>query len=198
MRRSGSSDRCRGTGSRGQSRPPAHDGKPAVVEYTDIDYADYVDQALAGKLSATLTSRIDFSQYTQRVLAMAAIYWGLGIRFPPETNSKGHKVSYFQRIQNFLLAKARWNVLEFRLVEPGTPDAALLDTAAKASAVATTGDGPVFWSALYRAGRDLQSPDSFRKRHVEIAEEVHAFTDLVHVYIEREEGQWAAQAIPTS
>ncbi len=113
-------------GIKGPIRLPPQEGKPAVVEYTDIDYADYVDQALAGKLSATLTSRIDFARYTQRVLAMAAIYWGLGIRFPPEINSKGDKVSYFQRIQNFLLAKARWNVLEFRLVEPGTADAALL------------------------------------------------------------------------
>ncbi len=38
----------------------------------------------------------------------------------------------------------------------------------------------------------------FRKRHVEIVEEVHAFTDLVHVYLLREGAEWAAQAIPTS
>lgn len=185
-------------GIKGPIRLPAHDGKPAVVEYTDIDYADYVDQALAGKLSAKLTARIDFEQYTQRVLAMAAIYWGLGIRFPPELNSKGHKVSYFQRIQNFLQAKARWNVLEFRVVEPGGGDAALFEAATKTSGVARTGDGPIFWSALYRAGHTRQSPDSFRKVHVDIAEEVHAFTDLVHVYMLREGGEWAAQAIPTS
>ena len=168
-------------------------GPSSVVEYTDIDYSDYVDQALAGKLTAALTSRIDVGEYTRRVLAMAWTYWALGLRLPPPTGPDGKPMSFFQRVQTFLLAKAEWNVLSFRVVPLDDPG---LETALAATGTTLQG-GNVYGGTVFRHGADNDGP-TFTLRHVEILEEADFYTDLATMLITRGGAAWQATAIPTS
>jgi hypothetical protein len=169
------------------------EGASSVIEYTDIDYADYVDQALANRLTASLTSLVDAGEYTRRVLAMAWVYSALGLRLPPPEDPGGKPMSFFQRVQTFLLAKAAWSVLSFRVVPP--------DDAGYQSALASTGavqDGAhVYGGTLFRHGADNDGP-TFRLRHVEILEEAEFYTDLTTVLIARGGTAWMAEPIPTS
>jgi hypothetical protein len=169
------------------------EGPASVVEYTDIDYADYVDQALARKLTAALTARIDYGEYSRRVLAMAWLYWALGLRLPPERGGDGKRMSFFQRIQTFLLAKAAWTLLSFRVVGPDDP--AL--EAALAAAGATLQGEHVYGGTIFRHGADKPGP-RFSLRHVEILEEVDFYTDLATVLTSRGGAEWQAEPIPTS
>jgi hypothetical protein len=169
------------------------EGPDSVVQYLDIDYADYVDQALSRKLTARLTARIDYGEYTRRVLAMAWVYWALGLRLPPEHDRSGKPVSFFQRVQTFLLAKAAWSVLSFHVVtddEPGFRDALA------ATGTAVQGEH-VYGGTIFRHGADTPGP-RFNLRHVEILEEVDFYTDLVTVLTCRGDAAWHADVIPTS
>jgi hypothetical protein len=168
------------------------EGGAAVVEYLDIDYADYVDQTLAGKLTAVLTSRIDFAEYTRRVTAMAWIYWALDIRLPPSGPG-----THFQRLHDFLRQKATWSVLGFK-VSPAGADAEDALRAACAEASGPPPQGAVYWASLYRHGRDRQSPASFRMRWVEILEEAEFYVGADVVLVRRGDGPWQRRALPTS
>jgi hypothetical protein len=169
--------------------------QPAIVECLDIDYADYVDQVLAGKLTAALTAKIDAAEYTRRTLAMACVYWALGLRLPGPTTKRGKKRSFNQRVQIFLFEKAEWNVLSFRAVGDGQPEG--LRQAVEDTKTSLEGSH-VYAFELFRHGADAPSPSSFKLRHVEIVEEAQAYTDLVHVYLSRAGAPWTALAIPTS
>jgi hypothetical protein len=49
-----------------------------VVAYRNVLYVDYID--MPGTMTAALTARIDAPEYKARILALAAVYWSLGIR----------------------------------------------------------------------------------------------------------------------
>jgi hypothetical protein len=159
-----------------------------VVEYTDIDYADYVDVALANRFTAALVSKVDFSEYTRRVWAMAWLYDALGVRLQP-----GTRETWFQRIQDFLLAKAEWTLLSFRSLV--IDDVAV--AAAAAAAGATLEGGFIYGGTIYRHGADNDAPD-FRLRHVEILEERQFFTDLRTMLTSADGHTWTSTTIPTS
>jgi hypothetical protein len=169
---------------------------PALVEYMDIDYADYVDQALSRQLTAVLTSRIDAAEYTRRVLAMALVYRALGVRMPAPQTVHGKERSFARRLQIFLFEKAEWNVLGFRALGPGESDSGLQEAVEQTGVTAA---GPhVYACDVFKHGQDRPSPSSFKKRHVEIAEEARCYTDLAYVYVARGGGSWKAVASPTS
>ncbi|MGH3034274.1 MAG: hypothetical protein ACRDON_06910, partial [Gaiellaceae bacterium] len=171
-------------------------GQPAFVEFTDIDYADYVDQAISKRLTAALTAKIDFPEYSRRVLAMAWIYWALGLRLPRPVGKDGKERSFNRRLQILLLEKAEWNVLSFRAIPDGKLDGRLQQVIEETR---TPLAGEHTYSCeLFRHGKDFPSPESFKLRHVEIVEEAHCYVDLVHVYMSRGGGPWEATAIPTS
>jgi hypothetical protein len=168
-------------------------GAASVVEFTDIDYADYVDQALAGRFTAALTSRIDLVEYCNRVHSMALVYGALGIELPPEVGSDGKKVSFFERMQLFLRAKAEWNVLSYRVVPAGDAGAA-----AALAATEHTWRGPlVYGGTVFRPGTSGPGP-TFKLVHVEVAEEADFYTDLFSVLITRGGEAWQVKTIPTS
>ena len=77
----------------------------SVVAYRNVLYVDYID--MPGTMTAALTSRIDAAEYKARILALAAIYWSLGIR-----SRSGETVN------DLLRKKSAWAVLSFRLVAP--------------------------------------------------------------------------------
>ena len=79
-----------------------------VAAYADIIRVDYIDTV--GTMTAALTSRIDTDEYLARILAMEAVYWGLGIHNPDIT--PWNKV---------VEPKAAWAVLSFRTMNAEIP-----------------------------------------------------------------------------
>ena len=55
-------------------------GERFTVEYASFDHVDYVEQALEGDFSLTLTGRVGFADYTARILAMARASFALNNR----------------------------------------------------------------------------------------------------------------------
>ncbi len=165
-------------------------GPTSVIEFTDIDYADYVDQALAGRFTAALTSRIDLAEYCDRVLSMAMVYDALGIKLPPESDQRGKPVSLFERMQMFLLAKAVWNVLHYGVVPADDPGA----SAALAATGHTWSGSKVYGGTLFRHGQASQGP-TFKLVHVAILEEADFYTDLFSVLITRGGEAWQVKTI---
>jgi len=50
------------------------DGSKTLVRYPSYEYADYTQNTLEGKLSMAETSRVDFQEYTARILATLRMY----------------------------------------------------------------------------------------------------------------------------
>jgi len=96
----------------------------SVVAYSDAMRADYLD--LMGTMTAALTARIDLAEYKARVIAMAAVYWGLGIHDPdypadPPDNEK--------KTIAIVRAKSEWAVRSFRTARPAEPELAAAEAA---------------------------------------------------------------------
>ena len=164
-----------------------------VVEYTDIDYADYADTALAGKFTAALTAKIDFPEYTRRVWSMACVYFALGIKLAPPPDPSQPPNSLFQRMQDFLLAKAQWTLLSFQALTANDPGA----LAAAASAGVTLQPGPVYGGTVYQRGADNPGP-TFNLRHVEVVEERAFYTDPRTMLMSADGMTWQATTNPIS
>ena len=166
----------------------------SIAEYHDIDYVDYVDVALAGRFTAALTAQIDFAEYTRRVWAMAWLYDALGIRLAPGDDPETARSKHlFQRMQDFLLAKANWTLLSFQAVTSADPGA---QTAAAAAQVTLNGDH-VYGGGVYRRGAEQQGP-TFTLRHVQILAECHFYTDGQTMLLSSDGTSWNVAATPTS
>jgi len=76
----------------------------ASAEYAAFERVDYVDSALAGQFTLSLTSHIDLEEYTNRVLTMARVYQAI-------TGKIGKRVSSAR--------KKAWLLLSFRVVTAG-------------------------------------------------------------------------------
>ncbi|MFI8790896.1 hypothetical protein [Streptomyces sp. NPDC055105] len=164
-------------------------GRP-VVAYQDIDRADYIDTQ--DRLTAHLTARVDLAETKARVLAMEAVYWGLGIHDPDFAARFGDRA-----VIEILKAKSAWAVLSFMVAEAG--DAGL------AEAEQATGSrlaGPRRYRfRVYRPGAESRDPSDIQKVLVEIAEDVTAYTDGRVVLLRRDGGSWtrdASMPTPTS
>src|SRR5262249_10249255 len=80
-------------------------GGRSFAEYHSFVHADYVRNALAGKFSMRLTSRVDSAQYQGRVLAMAYCYLALGVERTSKANNPG--------LRNLARERGLWTVLSF-------------------------------------------------------------------------------------
>ena len=155
-------------------------GDRVVVAYQDVLYVDYIDRP--GTMTAALTARIDAAEYKGRLLAMAAVYWSLGIRPRPG-----------ETVNDVLRAKSAWAVLSFR---PVAPD----DVALGAASAAAQGQlqGPHCYAVdIYRWGAQASDPGDFKTMLVEVLEEVHAFTDGQAVLLDRRDAWRLDNSIPT-
>ena len=152
------------------------DGKPVAV-YTDIRRVDYID--IPGTMTAALTSRIDAPEYKARIMAMASVYWALGIRDP---DFKGEN-----RVNRIVRAKAAWAVLSFRAV---TADDKGLAEALKQVPGAALPKGRTYAFHVYRWGKERQDPENFRKVHVEMLEQASAYVAGTTVMLRRGDGPW--------
>jgi hypothetical protein len=164
------------------------DGKP-VVAYPNAFRVDYID--LVGTMTAALTSRIDAPEYKARILAMAAVYWALGIHDPDVVASFGDEEEGTYEV---LRQKAAWAVISFRTV--GEDDAGLR---AAEDATGTRLDGPRRYAVhVYRWGEETPDPADMHVVHLEVLEQAHAYVSGNTVLIQREQGPWTIdRSMPT-
>jgi hypothetical protein len=135
-----------------------------AVEYTAYEYSDYTRNALAGRLSLSVTGHISREEYQQRILAMHLAYIAIG--------------AITRELQG------RWAVLSFiRVVQP---DSAL--TLAESEA-GTQLDGEVDFFIIYRHGA-VSTPSDFRLRHVEVLEMVELFIGAESLLINTDNKGW--------
>ena len=155
-------------------------GRP-VAAYTDATRVDYID--LVGTMTAALTSRIDTEEYQARILAMEAVYWGLGIHDPDITP-----------VYKILQAKAAWAVLSFRAVKAN--DSGLV-AAEDATGVKLPGPRHYFFH-VYRWGELNHDPDHLGIVFVDMLEQAFAYVSGNTVLLKREGGSWTVdQSMPT-
>lgn len=152
--------------------------------YTDAWRTDYIE--LAGTMTAALTSQIDLAEYKARILAMEAVYWGLGIQ---DTEFKdGVDLTATEKI---LSAKAKWAVLSFRNVVESDKDA-MVAAAAASSAASWQVNGPkLYFFHVYRwEGKEFTDPSDIRKVLVKVVEEATAYVSGTDILIKREGQPW--------
>ena len=159
-----------------------------VVRYPDINHTDYLETA--DRFTASLTAKVDYPAYAARVLAMADVYWALGI----DNEEYFRKYKRPKALDHIQLAKAQWAVLSFTEVG-GEPDEELRQAEAETG---VTLSGPhQYRFHVYRWDRHRVDPDNFRYVLVEMHDQVVLYVDLVNVLIRREGGEWEAQPSPS-
>ncbi|HEX6367905.1 MAG TPA: hypothetical protein VF006_03160 [Longimicrobium sp.] len=165
-------------------------GGRQVAAYSDAMRVDYLD--MMGTMTAALTSRIDFDEYTARVMAMSRVYWGLGIRDPEiEGRHRSRRDAYIE----IMVAKSKWAVRSFQAVAAGD---ATLAAAEAATGVRLTGPKRYRFE-VFRWGEQTTDPQDMRVVLVEMLETALVYVDEDTVLIRRDEGPWTHDAsIPTS
>ncbi len=145
------------------------------VEYTALDYGDYVRSALDGKFTAILTSRLTAEEYRTRALAMARVYRALGI------TSTNPGTSFRQ--------KAQWAVLSFR---PAGPAEAELAEAEQHAGVSL--QGAVYRFQLYRHGEQTRQGNKMLVK-VEPDSMTVLFVDARQILRRQGGGAWQRVAV---
>lgn len=162
--------------------------------YVDAWHVDYI--AMLGTMTAALTSRIDIAEYKARTMAMAAVYWALGVRDPEFVGDKLGTAT-----QKVLQAKSRWAVLSFRKMPPGDAEAA----AAESQAGSALPEGPLFRFHVFRWGKESAETDAKAGQgqptytvRVEMLEEAIAYVSGSVVLLQRNGGTWSKDtSMPT-
>jgi hypothetical protein len=168
---------------KGPQRRP--DGK--TVAYVDATYVDYIDLVKKengrSNLTAALTAKITATEYKARILALAGVYWALGIGA-----EKGREYAPME----VLLEKAKWALLKFR---PVTDNEAGLAEAAQATG-GNLGGQFRYYIEIYRWGDHRPDPNDFKTMLVDIVEDAIAYADDKNVLLKRDR-QWILVPIPT-
>ncbi|GLS17824.1 hypothetical protein GCM10007874_08390 [Labrys miyagiensis] len=152
-----------------------------VVAYTDATRVDYID--LVGTMTAALTSRIDTEEYVARILAMEAVYWGLGIHDPDITPT-------YKVVQQ----KAAWAVVSFKVV---LADDSGLVAAEQAAGAKLLGPRRYFFH-VYRWGELTHDPDNMRVVYIDMLEQAFAYVSGNTALIKRDGKSWQVdRSMPT-
>jgi hypothetical protein len=146
-----------------------------VVDYPAILHTDYLNTV--DRFTAALTSKVDQEAYVARVLAMAQVYWALGIRYADFRN----RYELAEALDRFQAAKGEWSVLSYRIV---AGDDAELGQAQESTGTTLQGD------ALHRfhlfQWNGVETPaDDVRRILVGIKEQAVAYADLTNILIKR-------------
>jgi hypothetical protein len=155
------------------------DGKD-VVDYPDVLHTDYVETV--DDFTGALTGKVDQDEYVARVLAMAQVYWALGIRFTDNDGQYG----LAEALDRFQAAKGEWNVLSFRALGE-EPDEDLIQ-AEDATGVQLQGDRRYRFHLFQWDGQETK-PEDIRRILIGIKEEALAYADLSHILLQRD-GSW--------
>lgn len=154
-------------------KPMSWDGVPGpqrrkvgdrdVVAYHRMEHVDYIDTI--GTMTAALTARTEPGEYKSRILAMAAVYWSLGI----QDGDPLHPANYAKLMRQ----KAEWAVLSFKPAAASDPALQAASAAAQHKFDGTN----VYRFELFRWGKESEDPADMRISLVEILEEVVAYSD---------------------
>ena len=176
-----------------------HEGKDKM-RYPNIAHVDYIN--LEGKLTASLTSRVDLKECTSRLVALAAVYWALGIResdyFKKEHWLVGveHKDKLSPELTKELalnrlqLAKSEWAVASFRKLRQADADLRAAQQQARTELSGTE----TYRILIYRYGKEIPDPQDFKHVLVEMGETVLLYVDQQHVLRRGKDGTWERQA----
>lgn len=160
------------------------DGDREVVAYQKMEHVDYIDTL--GTMTAALTAQTEPDDYKARILAMAAVYWSLGIQ-------EGDRLKP-DNYATLMRAKADWAVLSFKVVPANN---AVLQTASRAAKHNLAGPR-IYRFELFRWGKEEEDRADPKVALVEILEEVTAYSDGRSV-IKKAGDTWEADvSIPTS
>ncbi len=172
-------------------------GGRTMVAYKDAMRADYLDTL--GTMTAALTARVDFEEYTARVLAMSAVYWALGIHDPEIMREAPDRQAGIIAI---VAAKSRWAVRSFQPMDRATPELAeaLRTATPRPRGPQARFIGPHRYRfEIFRWGRQVPDPDDLSVVLVEMHESAVAYVDGGSVLIRRNNGPWELDtSIPTS
>ena len=155
------------------------DGQEVVncPEFAHTDYLETVEN-----FTAALTGKVDHEEYITRVLAMAQVYWALGIRW----SDFGEKYGIAEALDRFQAAKGEWTVLSFRALREGTDDE-LIESETSAG-IRLQGDTRYRFHLFQWNGVETPS-DDVRRILVGIKEQAVAYTDLTNILL-RQNDSW--------
>ena len=164
------------------------------VVYQDMDHVDYI--TMPNTMTAALTSKVSMKEYTDRILAMAAVYWSLGIRDQDFTGDEKQSAA-----TKIIAAKSKWAVLSFFKNASNSPDF----VEARKAAPSDLDPKETYRFHVYRAGnekttRSEQTPAGTVKfaTRVEVLEEAVVFVNGKTALIQKNGGPWLLDAtIPT-
>jgi hypothetical protein len=155
------------------------DGKE-VVDYPEFAHTDYLETV--DHFTAALTGKVDHEEYIARVLAMAQVYWALGIRW----KDFGEKYGIAEALDRFQAAKGEWTVLSFRAL--GAADDDELTEAETAAGIRLQGDTRYRFHLFQWNGVETPAED-VRRILVGIKEQAVAYADLTNILL-RQNGTW--------
>lgn len=157
-----------------------------LVDYPEVLHIDYLETV--DRFTAALTGAVDHEEYAARVLAMAQVYWALGIRFAD------YRAQYqlSDALDRFQAAKGEWAVLSFRTVTDPDEELALAE---QDTAVRLDGERRYRFH-LFRWGAEEPHPEDVRRILVRMEEQVIAYVDLATVLVGRDGDRWERHVPP--
>jgi hypothetical protein len=155
------------------------DGKE-VVDYPEFAHTDYLETV--EHFTAALTGKVDHEEYIARVLAMAQVYWALGIRW----KDFGEKYGIAEALDRFQAAKGEWTVLSFRAL--GAADDDELTEAETAAGIRLQGNRRYRFHLFQWNGVETPA-DDVRRILVGFKEQAVAYADLTNILL-RQHGTW--------
>lgn len=165
------------------------EGRERVI-YPDIDRVDYLTNL--DRMTAVHLAKVDLPETQARVLAMAAVYWALGLRDPETPDGEQPEA---QAVIAAVQAKAGWAVLSFRAVDGADPE---LAAAEKATSSRLTGERRYRFH-VYVPGLESRHPTELDLVVVELKEQAVAYVGPGQVLMRRDGGPWRRDtSMPTS
>src|SRR5215203_1024375 len=155
------------------------DGKE-MVDYPEFAHTDYLETV--EHITTALTGKVDQEEYIARVLAMAQVYWALGIRWA----DFGEKYGIAEALDRFQAAKAEWTVLSFRALGEDADDE--LTEAMTDTGVRLRGDTRYRFH-LFRWNGEETSGDDVRRILVGMREQAIVYADLTNILM-RQDDTW--------
>lgn len=151
-----------------------------VVDYPDLLSTDYLETI--DTFTASLTAKVDHEEYVARVLAMAQVYWALGIRYADYDERYGNA----EALDRFQAAKGEWSVLSFRAVGNEADDE--LREAEEVTGITLQGS-PRYRFQLFQWNGNATKPEDVRRILVGIKEKCTVYADLDQILLKRD-GSW--------
>lgn len=124
-------------GNKGPKEAPQHGAK--VIEFNKFEYVDYTENALSNSISMAVTARVEFAEYTRRVLSMNRIFQALDT-------------------EGILIAKTRWGLLSFKSADKNDGD--LIH--AQQSGI-NFNSSPYKFVAFRKSSNEFDHPTDFKK-----------------------------------